>query len=267
MPQPAGEEPDVAAANALMAAEPAPVAADTIVSVLLLGANGMLGPPVVNELGDHYSLSVTDINPYGWRQGGDEIVAGTGEREDIELVKPLSDFAKPCEDSLVDVADAAAVAAATAGVDATVNCAVLRPHPKLAFDVNTTGTYNAIKSAVENGHSRFINTGPHFTVTGFTCKTDTLSLDAHACLYLSASTTLNFGQTRTTTMTSPSPWPPTRASASTPSPRASARRSAACSQRTIRSTYSSASSSRSPRATSRTPSDKGPTPSPSPSRT
>ena len=67
MPQPAGEEPDVAAANALMAAEPAPVAADTIGSVLLLGANGMLGPPVVNELGDHYSLSVTDINPYGWR--------------------------------------------------------------------------------------------------------------------------------------------------------------------------------------------------------
>ena len=40
MPQPAGEEPDVAAANALMAAEPAPVAADTIGSVLLLGANG-----------------------------------------------------------------------------------------------------------------------------------------------------------------------------------------------------------------------------------
>ena len=86
MPQPAGEEPDVAAANALMAAEPAPVAADTIGSVLLLGANGMLGPPVVNELGDHYSLSVTDINPYGWRQGGDEIVAGTGEREDIEVM-------------------------------------------------------------------------------------------------------------------------------------------------------------------------------------
>ena len=88
----------------------------------------------------------------------------------LQLIKPLSDFAKPCEDSLVDVADAAAVAAATAGVDATVNCAVLRPHPKLAFDVNTMGTYNAIKSAVENGHSRFINTGPHFTVTGFTCK-------------------------------------------------------------------------------------------------
>ena len=50
-----------------------------------------------------------------------------------------------------------------------MNCAVLRPHPKLAFDVNTTGTYNAIKSAVENGHSRFINTGPHFTVVGYTC--------------------------------------------------------------------------------------------------
>eukprot|EP01045_Picozoa_sp_COSAG04_P032657 COSAG04_NODE_6474_length_1319_cov_2.468852_3_plen_30_part_01 len=29
----------------------------------------------------------------------------------LQLIKPLSDFAKPCEDSLVDVADAAAVAA------------------------------------------------------------------------------------------------------------------------------------------------------------
>ena len=33
--------------------------------------------------------------------------------------------------------------------------------------MNTIGTYNAIASAVENGHRRFINTGPHFTSIGW----------------------------------------------------------------------------------------------------
>ena len=114
---PAGEELDLAAARAAVAATPETVAPDNINKVLLLGANGMLGPPVVNELGDTYGLSVTDINPYGWRKGGDEVVVGTGERNDIDLIKPLSDFAQPCESAILDVADAAGVAEATAGVD------------------------------------------------------------------------------------------------------------------------------------------------------
>jgi nucleoside-diphosphate-sugar epimerase len=116
---PAGEDVDVAAGRAAAAAVHVSetVAPDKINKVLLLGANGMLGPPVVNELGDSYALSVTDINPYGWRKGGDDVVAGTGERDDIDLVKPLSDFALPCESAILDVADAAAVAEASAGVD------------------------------------------------------------------------------------------------------------------------------------------------------
>lgn len=114
---PAGEDVDVAAARAAVAALPGTVPADNINKVLLLGANGMLGPPVVNELGDNYALSVTDINPYGWRKTGDAVVAGTGERADIDLVKPLSDFTQPCESFILDVADAAGVAKATAAVD------------------------------------------------------------------------------------------------------------------------------------------------------
>ena len=47
-----------------------------------------------------------------------------------------------------------------------VNCSVLRPDRKVAFDVNTTGTYNAVRVAAEMGHTRFINTGPHFTQVG-----------------------------------------------------------------------------------------------------
>jgi nucleoside-diphosphate-sugar epimerase len=114
---PAGEDVDVAAARAATGAVSETVAPDNINKVLLLGANGMLGPPVVNELGDSYALSVTDVNPYGWRKGGDNVVAGTGERDDIDLVKPLSDFAQPCESAILDVADADGVAEATAVVD------------------------------------------------------------------------------------------------------------------------------------------------------
>ena len=128
---PAGEDIDVAAARAAVAATPDPVPEDSISNVLLLGANGMLGPPVVNELGDTYALSVTDLNPYGWRKGGDAVVAGTGERDDIDLVKPLSDFAQPCEAAILDVADAAGVAEATAGVDVSPTSQALQRLPCL----------------------------------------------------------------------------------------------------------------------------------------
>jgi nucleoside-diphosphate-sugar epimerase len=167
---PVGQKLDVVAADAATAALADP-RLDTLEStpavvgkVLLLGANGMLGPPVVNALGDDFALTVTDVNPYGWRAGGDEIVAGAANL--VDLIKPLYNFHQPCKEEVVDIADADAVEKVSADVDATVNCAVLRPHPKLAFDVNTTGTYNAIRSAVANGHSRFINTGPHHTVIG-----------------------------------------------------------------------------------------------------
>ena len=86
---------------------------------------------LVNELGDTYALSVTDLNPYGWRKGGDAVVAGTGERDDIDLVKPLSDFAQPCEAAILDVADAAGVAEATAGVDVSPTSQALQRLPCL----------------------------------------------------------------------------------------------------------------------------------------
>ena len=59
-----------------------------------------------------------------------------------------------------DVADAAAVEAAARDVEALVCCFVMRHHPRLSFDVNVRGTYNAIEAAVRHGHRRFVNTGP-----------------------------------------------------------------------------------------------------------
>ena len=106
--------------------------------VLLLGGNGFLGPHVVKELEGDFQRRVTDI-------------------------KPLD---SPHETMQVDVADFDQVRRAAEGTDVTVNCSVLRPHRQVAWDVNTIGTYNAVRAAAELGHSRFINTGPHFTISG-----------------------------------------------------------------------------------------------------
>ena len=106
--------------------------------VLLLGGNGFLGPHVVKQLQDTYELRITDIVPID----------------------------SPHETMQVDVSDLDQVRRATEGTDVTINCSVLRHDRKIAFDVSTTGTYNGIRAAVENGHTRFVNTGPHFTQAG-----------------------------------------------------------------------------------------------------
>ena len=106
--------------------------------VLLLGGHGMMGPPLVQALEGEYDLRVTDVVPVD----------------------------TPHESMQVDVADLDQVMAAAEGVDVIVNLAVLRPDRKLAFDVNTLGTYNAVRAAVEHKTARFINTGPHYAIAG-----------------------------------------------------------------------------------------------------
>ncbi len=108
--------------------------------VLILGANGMLGPHVVKAMDGRYDIRATDINDpppafkHEWRK--------------------------------VDVASPEQVTAAAEGMDAIVNLSVLRHDRKVAFDVNTLGCYNAMSAAVRHGIRRVINTGPHFTIAG-----------------------------------------------------------------------------------------------------
>jgi nucleoside-diphosphate-sugar epimerase len=107
--------------------------------VLVLGANGMLGPHVVRALEAEHTLRLTDI----------------GDRDDTahEYIR-------------VDVSDLDAVVSAAEGMDAIVNLSVLREDRQIAFDVSARGAYNAMVAAVTHGIPRVINTGPHFTVTG-----------------------------------------------------------------------------------------------------
>ena len=106
--------------------------------VVIYGGNGMLGPHVAKSLEGRAKLRITDLEP----------------------------FDTPHEMMSVDVADPDAVMRAAEGMDAIINLSVLRPHRKVAFDVNTLGCYNIMRAAVRNGIRRVINTGPHFTVQG-----------------------------------------------------------------------------------------------------
>ncbi len=108
-------------------------------NVLILGANGKLGPHVVRALEGDHRLRLTDVNDL--------------DRTPHEYVK-------------VDVANLEQVEAVAEGMDAIVNLSVLRPDRQVAFDVNARGCYNAMAAAVRHGIRRVINTGPHFTIAG-----------------------------------------------------------------------------------------------------
>ena len=110
-------------------------------NVLVLGANGRLGPHVVKALEGDHALRLTDIN-------------------DLEDT--------PHEYLKVDASNLDQVMEAAEGMDAIVNLSVLRQDRQLAFDVSARGCYNMMAAAVRHGIPRVVNTGPHFTVAGHT---------------------------------------------------------------------------------------------------
>ena len=113
--------------------------------VLMIGANGYMGPHLVRRLGPRHQLRITDVQP-----APQEIRQAFPDQEYFDL----------------DVTDFNQVRRAAEGMDAIINLAVVRRDPVLAFRVNTLGCYHVMQAAVEHGIRRVINTGPHFTVAG-----------------------------------------------------------------------------------------------------
>ncbi len=107
-------------------------------NVLILGANGQMGPHVVKSLESRHRLRLTDINDLDTQH---------------EYLK-------------VDVSDLDQVVSAAEGMDAIINLSVLRPDRRLAFDVNARGCYNMMVAAVEQGIGRIVNSGPFYVVAG-----------------------------------------------------------------------------------------------------
>lgn len=114
-------------------------------NVLLIGANGYLGPHAVKAPAPHHRLRITDIRP-----------------APAEIKKEYAGH----EFMNVDVTSFDQVTEAAEGMDAIVNLSVVRRDPVLAFRVNTIGCYNIMRAAVTHRIRRIINTGPHFTVAG-----------------------------------------------------------------------------------------------------
>lgn len=107
--------------------------------ILLLGANGMLGPHVVKVLEKEHDLILSDVH-----------ASMDSEHEYHQI----------------NVSDLESVINISSGMDAIINLSVVREERRLAFDVNSRGCYNLMSAAVQNGIKRVINTGPHFTVAG-----------------------------------------------------------------------------------------------------
>lgn len=131
---------------------PAALRSRPIRKVVIFGAGGPIGAVTTQELLSSYTLRVTDVRP---------IADLVGEARPQAPGAPLPAVVpSPHEMAVVDVRDPAQVTAACAGMDAIINCSVVRPDPVNAFLVNTLGAYNVMQAAVTHGIRRVVHTGP-----------------------------------------------------------------------------------------------------------
>lgn len=124
--------------------------------VVIFGAGGPLGATTAQALAAAYQLRLTD------RRSLAEIVA---EGKPQSKGAPLPAVLPPPHDMLqVDVTDAAQVLQACAGMDAIINCTVVRPDPMQAFRVNFLGALHVLQAAVAHRIRRVVQTGPLLVV-------------------------------------------------------------------------------------------------------
>ena len=123
--------------------------------IVMFGAGGPLGAVTTEFLKADVRLRLTD------RRSLQEIARLPPQSEGAPLPVPVS---PPHEERLVDVTDPAAVLSAVEGMDAIVNCTVVRHDPVEAFRVNTLGAFNIMQSAVTAGIRRVVHTGPVLTL-------------------------------------------------------------------------------------------------------
>ncbi len=123
--------------------------------VVIYGAGGPLGSATTEVLKHDHLLRLADI-----RAIADIIAENKPQRPGSPLPRLLD---IPHEMRVVDVTDPEQTLKAAQGMEAIVNCTVLRPHPVEAFRVNMLGAYNIMKAAVACGIRRVVHTGPRET--------------------------------------------------------------------------------------------------------
>jgi nucleoside-diphosphate-sugar epimerase len=123
--------------------------------IVIFGAGGPLGAVTASLLRDDHRLRLTDVRPL------QEVAQLPPQSPGAPLPEPPQ---PPHEELVVDVTDPDAVYRAATGMDAIVNCTVVRNDPVQAFRVNTLGAYNVMKAAADLGIQRVVHTGPVLTL-------------------------------------------------------------------------------------------------------
>src|ERR1041385_770999 len=121
--------------------------------VAIFGAGGPVAAAAAAALQEHYTLRLTDVRPLAE-------IAAEGKPQSPGAPLPAV-LPPPHECQVVDVADYDQVLEAARGMDALINCTVLRHELVPAFQVNLIGAYHVAKAAVEHGIRRIIHTGPY----------------------------------------------------------------------------------------------------------
>jgi nucleoside-diphosphate-sugar epimerase len=120
--------------------------------VVIFGSGGPVAAALAEELQADFVVRQTDARSLA------EIRAANKPQSEGAPLPP--DLPAPHEERVVDVRDFSQVLAACEGMDAIVNCSVIRPDAVEAFRVNTLGAYNVVRAAVERGITRVVQTGP-----------------------------------------------------------------------------------------------------------
>jgi nucleoside-diphosphate-sugar epimerase len=120
-----------------------PIPSRPIRRVLVLGAGGPLAAATARALAPSYVLRLTDVRTLP------EAAEGPRQSEGAPLPAVLP---PPHEHRRVDVTDLGQVVDAADGMDAIINCTVVRPH--------CLGAYNVMRAAVAAQIRRVVHTGP-----------------------------------------------------------------------------------------------------------
>lgn len=124
----------------------------TVRRVVVFGAGGPLAAATTRLLAPSYQLRLTDLESL------DDIRARNRPQSPGA---PLPEPVQPPHEALrVDVTDPDQVMRACEGMDAIINCTVLRPEVVRAFRVNFVGAYNVMRAAVAHNIRRVVHTGP-----------------------------------------------------------------------------------------------------------
>lgn len=120
--------------------------------VVVYGAGGPLAAATAVALAHDHMLRLTDLNPLP--------EVGVPNPDQHPDAPRAHSFSAPHENCLVDITDAEQALQAAQGMDAIINCSVIRTDLAGAFRVNMLGAYHVMRAAVACGIRRVVHTGP-----------------------------------------------------------------------------------------------------------